>query len=96
MDSHFEHVHPEYAKWRRPFMQKLLLGMSLPFIAIAAEGLNWGFRTSIGSSSLAFAILLSSFVPLLPLTIRYSLVNRKFRQEWVAAHGDGPSRTERA
>ena len=85
--AHFEKLHPEYNRWRRPFMRKFLLALVSPIIVIVAMGIVWGFANNLELGSLQFDILLSSFVPALVALVRYSLVNRKFRREWVASHG---------
>ncbi len=68
-------------------MRKFLLALVSPIIVIAAMGIVWGFASNLELGSFQFDILLSSFVPALVALVRYSLVNRKFRREWVASHG---------
>jgi len=84
--SHFEKVHPEYNQWRRRFTWKLILGTSPPFIAMVAIGLVWGFNSYLNLYPVG-EILLLSFLPLLAVFVRHSLVNRRFRHEWIATHG---------
>ena len=85
--SHFEKVHPEYNQWRRRFTWKLILGTLSPLIAIVPIGLVWGFSGNLNLYPQG-EILLLSFLPVLTVFVRLSLVNRQFRHEWIATHGD--------
>jgi len=83
--SHFDEVHPEYGRWRRGFTWKFILSPTFPIVVVILMGLGLGFRTPI--DLFQGEIILLSFLPFVIVFARLSLVNRRFRQEWVAEHG---------
>jgi hypothetical protein len=89
--SHFREEHPDYVVARKKIYWTMIIAMLIPLAILAADGFIFGFATQLSLGGLEAMVLFLSFLPLVPASVYYASVNRKFRRAWVATHGKDES-----